>query len=103
MDVSRNPNITQKSAEGNEVASSPQTSLSEEERRARVEELIAAFGTIDFDPDYDYKEARRRDTLKLEKLYAELDQDISYEELEARWNLLFEPPQENADEGQLPS
>ena len=56
----------------------------EEERRAGIEEIIAAFGTIDYDPDYDYKEQRRRDTAKLEKLYAEWDQDLSLEEFKAR-------------------
>jgi Arc/MetJ family transcription regulator len=35
--------------------------LAEFVRRRRVEELLALFGTIDYDPDYDYKEERRRD------------------------------------------
>ena len=31
------------------------------------QELIDLFGTIDFDPDYDYKEARRRDLKRIPK------------------------------------
>ncbi len=33
-------------------------------RQQRVNALIASFGTVDFDPEYDYKEQRRRDTEK---------------------------------------
>jgi hypothetical protein len=31
------------------------------------QDIIDLFGTIDFDPDYDYKEARRRDLKRIPK------------------------------------
>ena len=33
--------------------------LSEFVRRQKAEELIAMFGTVDYDPDYDHKKFRR--------------------------------------------
>ncbi len=40
--------------------------LEEFVRRRRVEELLEMFGTIDYDPDYDYKEERRRHAAEIE-------------------------------------
>jgi hypothetical protein len=34
--------------------------LDEYVRRHKQQEIISAFGTIDFDPDYDYKAERKR-------------------------------------------
>ena len=37
--------------------------LEEYIRRHKQEKILAAFGTVDFDPEYDYKAERRRNRL----------------------------------------
>ena len=37
------------------------TALREYIQRHKQREILALFGTVDYDPDYDYKAARRRD------------------------------------------
>ena len=39
------------------------TALEEYIRRHKQEKILAAFGTVDFDPEYDYKAERRRKRL----------------------------------------
>ncbi len=39
------------------------TALEEYIRRHKQQKILAAFGTVDFDPEYDYKAERRRKRL----------------------------------------
>jgi Arc/MetJ family transcription regulator len=39
------------------------TALEEHIRRHKQQKILAAFGTFDFDPEYDYKAERRRKRL----------------------------------------
>jgi hypothetical protein len=83
MDESGSRYILGKPEDSDEHAHAPLELLSEEDRLARVMKIIEAFGTVEYDPDYDYKEQRRRGTLKLEKLRPECDDDISIENIES--------------------
>lgn len=86
-----NRRVPEKTAPTDEATHALRESLSDKEWQTKVEKFFEICGTIDYAPEYDYKEGRWRRTAKLEKLYAEWDQDISPEELETRWKPLTDP------------